>query len=56
VAEPGISACCPTTNGELRECYLAQGRAISEEFKREPAYAYEKDVIPRPGAPSLAVQ
>lgn len=34
----------PDENGDLRECYLAQGRSLREDFKREPAYAYEKDV------------
>lgn len=33
----------PNENGELRECYFAQGRAIGENFKREPAYAYKRD-------------
>lgn len=33
----------PDTNGELRECYFAQGRAINEEFKLEPVYAYRRD-------------
>lgn len=33
----------PDENGGVRECYLAQGRAIKEDFKLEPSYAYEKD-------------
>jgi CRISPR system Cascade subunit CasA len=33
----------PDENGDLRECYLAQGRGIKEDFKLEPTYAYVKD-------------
>jgi CRISPR system Cascade subunit CasA len=30
-------------NGDLKECYFAQGRAVVESFKQEPAYVYKKD-------------
>jgi CRISPR system Cascade subunit CasA len=33
----------PDENGQLRECYFAQGRSIIESFKIEPTYAYERD-------------
>lgn len=33
----------PDQNGDLRECHFAQGRAIREDFKTEPAYAYKRD-------------
>jgi CRISPR system Cascade subunit CasA len=29
--------------GDLRECYFAQGRAIHNDFKIEPMYAYKRD-------------
>jgi CRISPR system Cascade subunit CasA len=33
----------PDESGELRECFFAQGRAITEDFKNEPMYAYKRD-------------
>jgi len=33
----------PNENGDLRECHFAQGRAIREDFKTEPTYAYKRD-------------
>ncbi len=33
----------PDENGDLRECYFAQGRAIHDNFKTEPMYAYRRD-------------
>jgi CRISPR system Cascade subunit CasA len=33
----------PDENGDLRECHFAQGRAIREDFKAEPMYAYKRD-------------
>lgn len=33
----------PGENGQLRECYFAQGRAVTESFRREPTYAYKRD-------------
>lgn len=33
----------PDEKGELHDCYFAQGRAIREDFKQEPTYAYKRD-------------
>jgi CRISPR system Cascade subunit CasA len=33
----------PNESGDLRECHFAQGRAIREDFKLEPTYAYKRD-------------
>ena len=33
----------PDENGDLRECHFAQGRALREDFRTEPAYAYKRD-------------
>jgi CRISPR system Cascade subunit CasA len=30
-------------DGDLKECYFAQGRALIESFKHEPSYVYRKD-------------
>lgn len=30
-------------SGDLRECYFAQGRAVHNDFKIEPMYAYKRD-------------